>query len=101
MVSSAKHVPIVKKHKKVAIVLPRQNELKLTKFRRLGSAINPTDSSVFLQHGGSPRESTTECEDDLRVKWSCHRYGRNPSIEQIRGAHWRKDIHGLEKIRGS
>merc|ERR1712000_752306 len=34
--------------------------------RRSGSDINPTDSSVCLQHGENQRVSTTEFEDGLR-----------------------------------
>merc|ERR1712169_71429 len=41
--------------------------------RRSGSDISPTDSSVCLQHGENQRVSTTEFEDGLRARWSCHR----------------------------
>ena len=81
MVSSTKHVPIVKKHKKVGSYLDIRWSYMLMNIRRHGSAINPTDSSAFLQHGESQRASTTEYEDGLRARWSCHRYVRTSESE--------------------
>ncbi len=38
------------------------------------SYLTHNSTSVLMQAGANPRVSTTESEDDSRVKWLCHRY---------------------------
>jgi ribosomal protein L32E len=52
-----------------------------------GTDINQIPSSVSHQHGGNPRVSTTECEDGLRVRWSCLRYVHLDEEECLRKSH--------------